>query len=257
MSSLLDKRSELFKTISSFYSSTVKKTLKQKCSGNINQTNTLTIKCDGEVCTNCIALYYKDFYDIKPEDRDMYIIELIKKNHCKTLCTCKASNIKMNNVLILNKTCQIDDEDFDIVKISEDISTGLEKKYGQVFDKSNVTQVISDTRSSIISEIRQSINQSQSITLEGRGNLVNISMENISDITLKAISSTKSAQVLVTEIITKMMEDIRNNVNKNFIKTITQAFEPYKWYFFSLAILYVLILFLRVITWALTRDWFS
>lgn len=216
------------------YASSIQSQIHQSCDKAINQENILRVECGGnDVCKKCIAIFYPNVMTDSPEkiQQAMPIIDQIRDGACSTLCTCSATGVNFKNFLNVNASCVLNPDDLDLDKIAENIAKVLAEQTQQVIDQSTVTDIVNKTVVQISQDIHQAVQQLQVVELKGYGTMSGISLENVSNITMKAVASLDEANDFINSLVQDLMDEIKASVNKNVEQSFRDAFQDNVTYF--------------------------
>lgn len=200
------------------------------------KTSCPSITCSNITCNDCTQCISKIAPTIFTDtcdkiDRDKALYEQIRDNYCSILCNCNVQGLDMKNILNLDSACTI--KNVDINKITEqivdDLKTNLDLKVSNPSAIKNelVTNIITD----VINSINQAVVQTQTVSLQGHGEIKVLSLTVVSDIIMQAIQNNEKSKNVVNELVNDLVDDIKISINRDITLSIEDIIQDNKKYF--------------------------
>lgn len=247
-SDLITKKDTIIGNIANSIASSINSQISSDCKIVQNQISKIDIQCvppktscpsitcsniTCNDCTQCIAkiapTLFTDTCDKIDCDKALY--EQIRNDYCSILCNCNVQELDMKNILNLDSACTI--KSVDINKITEQIVDDLKTNLEIAIENPSAikNELVSNIITTVINSINQTVSQTQTVSLQGHGEIKVLSLTVVSDIIMKAIQNNEKSLNVINDLVNKLIDDIKISINRDITLSIEDIIEDNKKYF--------------------------
>jgi len=166
---------------------------------------------------------------------------------CYSSCVTELCNLNLENSMNFNIENFQNPSKEDIANITKNINNKIQKEYNDTTydstnDINNVIQILTKIDFSQQISTSQVATQVQIITINGPAQIYNVNMSIVSDIIMKAIINNSESVSLITNISNQLIEQIKNDVNHDFLSNFQYAWQKLKKFVIITCIIFLCII---------------